>query len=427
MTKLFIATAFACSFLYSEQSIAASNAPDTTAVPLFSNAYVYPSRDAGNGEIGRGGLRAWKSKEGYTKTFFLVNQPGPLALSLKLKPGSAASKLSVQLGNEKKALNVPAGSASITLPVGEYNVTAKGYHAVEIHALEGSSLPMIEDVLFSGPNAESIQYNASRYRGAPATHLSYPVPPNSGDVEWFYNEINVPADAQPLHSYYMVNGFSGGYFGIQINSKTERRVLFSIWSAYDTQDPKQIPEEYAVKLVRKGKDVTINEFGNEGSGGQSFWKFNWKAETTYKLLVHAKPNGDHTVYSGYFFDPAVGKWKLIATWDKAKSGGKYLGGLYSFVENFSDNGEDFFKARYGNQWVRTAKGEWIELTKARFSTTANPKVHQRFDVGGGLEKGMFYMFSGGFREVGNQYKGSMIERPATKVPPAIDLEHLPKQ
>src|SRR5690606_14610548 len=105
------------------------------------------------------------------------------------------------------------------------------------------------------------------YKSAPATHLGYPFPKDTL-VEWFYNEISVPANAQPLHAYYMVNGFSGGYFGIQINSPVERRVLFSVWSAFSTDDPKKIPEEYRVKLVKKGAGVTVNDFGNEGSGGQ---------------------------------------------------------------------------------------------------------------------------------------------------------------
>ncbi|HVI44010.1 MAG TPA: DUF3472 domain-containing protein [Chitinophaga sp.] len=122
----------------------------------------------------------------------------------------------------------------------------------------------------------------------------------------------------------------------------------------------------------------------------------------------------------------AGKWqlRLIAQWDKSKTNGQLLGGLYSFVENFSDNGNDFFKARYGNQWVRTVKGTWIELNRASFTTTASDAAHQRYDIGGGVENNIFYMFSGGFRQVGNSV-GQTYTRPATGVPPTVDLTTLP--
>ena len=80
-----------------------------------------------------------------------------------------------------------------------------------------------------------------------------------------------------MHSYYMVAGFGEGYFGMQYNSPTERRVLFSVWSPFDTQDPKLIADAQKIKLLRKGKDVHIGEFGNEGSGGQSYLLYPWKA------------------------------------------------------------------------------------------------------------------------------------------------------
>ncbi|WP_158538714.1 DUF3472 domain-containing protein [Chitinophaga skermanii] len=407
-------------------SKAANIVGDSTGVPLSSNAYVYPEmKQDGYGYVAGPGLRSWKNPEGYSKTFFLVNQAGKLDLALRLQ-SQGTSKLAITLNEQTKEVEIPVSKGEVLVPVGVFDVDKPGYFDVTIKALSftGTYLPSIRELVFTGSSAESVQSNQSVYRGAPATHLSYPVSQNV-QIEWFYNEISIPANAQPMHAYYMANGFNGGYFGIQINSKTERRVLFSIWSAFDTQDPKQIPAEYAVKLVKKGDGVTINQFGNEGSGGQSYWKFNWQPETIYKLLVHAQPQGDHTIYSGYFFDPASNKWKLIATWDKAKSGGKYLGGLYSFVENFGDNGQDFFKARYGNQWIRTTTGEWIELNKAKFTTTANPDKHQRYDIGAGIENGMFQMFSGGFREVGNQFKGQLIERPAVGTPPNVDLSKLP--
>ncbi|TDA79183.1 DUF5077 domain-containing protein, partial [Halomonas marinisediminis] len=82
-------------------------------------------------------------------------------------------------------------------------------------------------------------------RRGPSVHLSYQLPAEK-DIEWFYSEINVPEGEDVIGSYYMANGFRDGYFGIQVNSETERRVLFSVWSPYETQDPNNIPEDYKI-------------------------------------------------------------------------------------------------------------------------------------------------------------------------------------
>jgi hypothetical protein len=264
----------------------------------------------------------------------------------------------------------------------------------------------------------------SEYKGAPSTHLWYQYPKDSA-VAWFYNEVSVPAGADATNAYYMTNGFSGGYMGIQLNTSTERRIIFSVWSNYNTNNPKEIPADYAVTLLKKGQDVFTGEFGNEGSGGHSHLVFPWKQETTYKMLVGAKSAGDHTIYTAYYFAPENGKWELIAQWDKTKTGGKLLSGLYSFVENFGPNGNDFFKAEYGNQWACTVNGTWIELTKCTLTTTASPSKHQRYDYGAGVENNKFYMFTGGFKEMNNLAPHSSIERKPNNMAPHINFSELP--
>ena len=64
-----------------------------------------------------------------------------------------------------------------------------------------------------------------------------------------------------LGSYFMANGFAEGYFGIQVNSETERIILFSLWSPFKTDDPTSIPEDQKIKLLKKGDDVISNDFG----------------------------------------------------------------------------------------------------------------------------------------------------------------------
>ena len=94
----------------------------------------------------------------------------------------------------------------------------------------------------------------------------------------------------------MANGFNVGYFGIQVNSPTERRVLFSVW------DP---PSGGSTTLVRKGPGVTTNGFGGEGTGGQSYLVYPWEAGHTYRFITRAQlDDAGNTLFSSWFADAA---------------------------------------------------------------------------------------------------------------------------
>jgi hypothetical protein len=392
--------------------------PDSSrnvTIPLSGSAYTHPGGD--------------------TKVYFLAKHTGRLEVRLKARSSRPAIILvKLDQGAKDTTIRLEGSGSYTTIDAGCFELGAAGYHFISLRPAGGDrALPDITDMILSGEAAEGVLCNNSRYRGAPSTHLRYEVPGDSA-AAWFYTEVSVPEGVDATNAYYETNGFADGYMGIQVNSPTERRFIFSIWSNYRTDDPKQIPSEYAVKLVKKGKDVFSGEFGNEGSGGHTHLVLPWKNGTTYKMLVGAVPAGDHTIFTAWYLAPGNEGWRLIAQWDKSKTGGKLLSHLYAFVENFGDNGEDYFTARYGNQWICTPSGNWIELTKARFTTTADRVRHPRFDYGtgvtpvnnaGGKTQDWFYMFSGGFRQVNNLPPGSFVSRAAGGVPPAIDLAALP--
>jgi Domain of unknown function (DUF3472) len=64
-----------------------------------------------------------------------------------------------------------------------------------------------------------------------------------------------------------------------------------VWNPFSTNDPKSIPEDHRVKLIAKGQSVRDGSFGGEGSGGQNFLIYPWKAGVTYKFLNSVKPDG----------------------------------------------------------------------------------------------------------------------------------------
>jgi len=149
-----------------------------------------------------------------------------------------------------------------------------------------------------------------------------------------------------------------------------------------------------VKLLHRDKAVRVRRFGGEGTGGQSFFDYDWKAGETYRFLVTAKPDGAaRTAYSGYFFVPREKGWKHLVTFSTITSG-TLLKGYYSFVEDFRRDKvstTEERRATFGNGWVMPARGHWVALGRARFTADANPV----WNIDAGAAGGRFFLATGG--------------------------------
>jgi hypothetical protein len=249
---------------------------------------------------------------------------------------------------------------------------------------------------------------AQPVRAARSVHLVYPAP----EAEVFYNEVTV--DRSVDGSYFCVCGFRQGYFGIQQRTGGRSRVvLFSVWDPGDQNDPNGVDPAKRVKLISQGEGVRIGRFGGEGTGGQSFLDMDWQPGKTYRFLVAAKADGDRTTYSAWFHGDDSRKWRHIAAFSTL-SGGKPLSGYYSFVEDFRRDGKsatEVRSARYGNGWVRTAAGDWIALSRARFTADRTTLTD---NIDAGIKGGAFYLTTGGdTRET--RPLNSSISRPPTGV------------
>jgi hypothetical protein len=220
-----------------------------------------------------------------------------------------------------------------------------------------------------------------------SVHLSYPAPESTA----FYNEVEVQKSADG--TYFMVCGWSKGYFGIQEKADGKKIILFSVWDPGKQNDPKAVKEDVRVKLLQQDKETRINRFGNEGTGGQALYDFDWQVGATYRFLVTAVPDGDtRTAYAGYFFQPQRKEWVRLATFSTIAKGA-LLTGCYSFVEDFRRNKTSTGKERealFGNGWAFTKDGKWAPLDKARFTGDSNPAaninaktVGERFYLGTG--------------------------------------------
>ena len=140
---------------------------------------------------------------------------------------------------------------------------------------------------------------------------------------------------------------------MQVNGPSERRVLFSIWSPFRTDNPREIPADQRIVALGKGNGVHLGEFGNEGSGGQSYLIYPWKAGRTYRFLTEVIPTGNQeTTYTSWFGDKEKQEWLLIASFRRPKTD-THLRGFHSFLESFyPTHGHLERRGHYGNVWVR---------------------------------------------------------------------------
>ncbi len=399
------------------------------SIPTAGNSWVLNNSEYQSSEvIKQDGIVNWSNQNDVIRTFFYVENPGEISLAIKSRVAISKSKIQISFNGQSKTMTI-SGTEFSNFHVGKFTIKTIGYHFIDIKGLtkEGNTFADISAILIQTKTPESIKYVKNDYyfgRRGSSDHLNYIIPDEVNKVEWFYSELLIPENQDVEGSYFMANGFNEGYFGIQVNSPTERRILFSIWSPYKTDNPDEIPEEYKIKLLKKGENVITNKFGNEGSGGQSYKIFNWKTNTDYKFLVGAKPSNDgYTDFSAYFFDPEVNEWNLIAQFRRPKTK-TYLKNLYSFLENFiPDQGAIERKGFYKNQWVYDSSG-WHEINKAIFTADNTARKESRLDYSGGtFESSAFYLRNCGFTN-NNTKIGTELQRQKLSKEPKVDFRLL---
>ncbi|CAN5560638.1 hypothetical protein BH10BAC3_BH10BAC3_06270 [soil metagenome] len=403
------------------------SAQNSVSIPAYT-AYAVPAEDDEIEETNmfntKDGLHNWRNPTQQIQFYFNCRNTGKLNLALLLKTNIAGNILSVTVAGKSFRVQVPASSAFKKIVAGSVNITAPGFYSVLISCVskKEKNIADIKSLELSGDAIKNIHFNNKERRNAASVHLLYSLA-DSMQAVLFYNELTIPAGNDVVHSYYMACGFARGYFGMQVNSSTERRIIFSVWDAgNESVDRNKVTTENRVELMAKGEGVFADDFGNEGTGGHSHWLYNWKAGETYKFVVTAATDSASrtTSYAGYFFIPQLQQWKLIACF-KAPKDGKPLRSLYSFSENFvGTNGQLIRKAFFGNQWVRGENGEWKELTESKFSYDATGKAGDRIDYGAGTDSNRFYLWHGGFAAANIKY-GDTLTRFATDIKPVIDF------
>jgi len=417
-------------------------AQDPLRVPAFT-AYFAPEADQGPHREKDGGLTAWNSAS-TLQWYGRLNATGELRVALEFSAAAEADarlRLSLSRSGEDEVLHswelrVAQGDTLAPAPSARATIAGAGYYRFRLESTDAAArkLPALRSLVLDGPASVGAHFSDVERRNASSVHLGYALPAAAKDeVEWFCIELEPRTD--PLHAYYMATGFSRGYFGMQVNSESERRLIFSVWDAgKEAVDRSKVAESDRVKLLAKGADVVASGFGNEGTGGHSHLKYAWKLGERFRFLLRAAPSATEeatTTYTAWFHFQETNSWGLIASF-QAPHDGKFLRGLYSFNENFGGStGDQLLRCEFGNGWVRTRSGAWHALDKATFTHDGHGET-QRLDRSAGVIDGRFYLSNGGFLDdlapgaVKRAYDRLELKSPGGEHPSDEQLEVLVK-
>lgn len=420
----------------------ASAQTDTLRIPIGGNTWSY----AGQGKVSNDGITDWKEPQQYT-VYVRFSHPGKIHVGLELSVPEGASTIEVHVHHRDvygtrrfvppvivPGLTVKAAVAALhTYDVGGFAIDDTGYYAIDLQGLKktGAVYANVSAIDITGAdlkgNCAYVPTNDGNFfywgRRGPSVHLSYAIPKDER-IQWFYNEVTVPEGQDVQGSYFMADGFSVGYFGMQVNSPTERHILFSVWSPFHTDNPNAIPDSLRIRLLKKGDGVHAGSFGNEGSGGQSYLNYMWKAGNTYRFLLEARPaDSNRTDFTAWFYAPEEGHWRLIAGFSRPQTH-SWLTGLHSFLENFDpEAGDETRYVLFNRQWIADSSGRWTPIRRARFTGDNTARKGYRLDYAGGVLDGAFFLKNAGFFS-DRVPLDTWFERPApaTEAPPRLPAE-----
>jgi hypothetical protein len=378
---------------------------------------------------------AWSDPAEVYSIYFHVDRACAVRLAVEARAPGGAATLQVSV-NGRTFETAIDGADFATHEIGVVDVTEPGYVRVDLQGKEkhGETFGEVRNLIVRSSTEDLTLTRVASNEGGmfywgrrgPSVHLGYALPAGI-DFEYGYSEIVVADGDDPIGSYFMANGFAEGYFGIQVNGADERRVLFSVWSPFQTDNPADIPPDQRVELLAKGPDVRTGEFGNEGSGGQSFLVYPWKTGRPYRFLTRVAPNGDgSTTYTSWFGDKQADEWRLIASFRRPKTD-TTLKRFHSFLENFDPRtGHLGRRGDHRNVWARDVGGQWHELLTARFTVDATGGKGHRRDFTGGADGTAFCLRNCGFF-TGAQPPGTVFTRASSAADrPAIDFGKLPQ-
>lgn len=342
------------------------------------------------------------------------------------------------------------GSTASMEIIPEMSFPSDTWYRVEIQAPDGyNRITRLIELDFERSGSQPVIDAHLRGFPTPATHLWFghstaANAPQNESYEWCYQEVLMPEQWATINTYLMTLGITGGYMGIQMCGQTvknengqytdtipstyQHRVLFSIWDNGDTDITPDLATYLRAGALAYGDDVTINRFGNEGTGCQSMvYNGKWNPGQWVQFLTCARPEERTIVLKDVNGNDSIIRYpcSLLSTWYKnlddpewhymatIRHSGEshYYSTWYSFIENWADTGGELFRrAYYRNNYQRSVgSGKWYFVNKVDlFSQTDYQNFindgeittrHRRMDYGHGRAGDVpraFYMQTGGY-------------------------------
>ncbi|KAL4438087.1 hypothetical protein ABPG74_016866 [Tetrahymena malaccensis] len=375
----------------------------------WNSYYTCTAPKCTNPKIQEQGVSNWKDSNIIISLFIYVAIVGIQDVLLISDEIQREAELQISIPSIQYNYFAKFNTDNLSLSLGSINFNTTGYVQVNFRGTESlinrktGNYPKLKQLTLSKVQSQNSFYFVNDSfsslfgRRGPSAHLRYKLESND-KIQKFINEVTVTQSWDQVGTYAMAIGFEFGYFGMQVNSETERRIIFSVWSPQSTDDPSQVLPENTVILESKGSSTVINSFGNEGSGGQSYLVYPWVAGISYQFKLEGQPApGNFTIFSAYFKDSTKSdEYVLIASWKRPKTQA-YLNGIYSFLENFKpEKGNISRKAYYNNQKAIDYQGKDVKVLSATFTYDETARKQYRLDYDGGVDINGYYLKNCGF-------------------------------
>ena len=191
-------------------------------VPAFT-AYLEPA-DGGAWIARDSGITGWDDPAQKIRWFGELKNAGDLACTVQLHlPAGQISKLRLTVAGAAHEITATGAATPTTVDFGTFAIAAPGYQSFTLESLnaKGAGAGDVVSLKLDGPAAVDAHFNLKERRNTASVHLAYPTA-GITNIDAFYCEVT--GVETPLWTYFEACGWHRGYFGMQVNSPTERRI-----------------------------------------------------------------------------------------------------------------------------------------------------------------------------------------------------------
>lgn len=231
---------------------------------------------------------------------------------------------------------------------------------------------------------------------AVSSYLDYDEYLNGGEI--LVRTIRAPISSKT--TYYCTFQFNagqegGGYAGIQ-DSPDNGQTFYYIFSLWDPSNHQQIKAKYV------GPGTKVENFGGEGTGLKSWnGQLGWTIGQWYTLVLRRYDENGHTLYGYWVMDVRTSKWTHLVTMDYPVPNVYFNGGVSSFLEDWTDSGQNVRRFEIKDGFKRTKDGNWYSMNPLRYSINQGDiqpgkrSYNYRNAYDAGVSNGAIYYQTGG--------------------------------